>query len=81
MSEFTEDDLVDNPFTDNLAVQLAVDVLNMRRRIEHLERENAILAGYQKKYQDLLSDSVKNSGEMIGTMLKATLDGVFTKKG
>jgi hypothetical protein len=46
-------------------------ILNENRR---LKEENEYLRGYEKKYHDLLNDSIKHSGEMMGNVLHVLLN-------
>lgn len=53
-----------------IANQLACDILDMQSLINSLQRENARLAEYEKKYNDLLDSSIKHGQKMMGGIIE-----------
>jgi hypothetical protein len=51
----------------------ARQILSMERKINDLTVENERLAGFEKKYNDLMSDSLSHSHAMIGNTIKMLL--------
>jgi hypothetical protein len=50
-------------------VDFAYQIIDMQRRIEHLEAENENLRHYRKEYMDLLDRDIKHGKEMMGGLL------------
>lgn len=50
-------------------VDFAYQVIEMDRRIQQLEAENAELVHYKDKYRDLLDSSVQHGAAMMGNIL------------
>jgi hypothetical protein len=51
----------------------ARQILSMERKIQDLTAENERLAGFEKKYNDLMSESISHSSAMIGNTVKMLL--------
>jgi hypothetical protein len=51
----------------------ARQILSMENKIMNLTMENERLAGFEKKYNDLMSDSLSHSQRMIGNTVKMLL--------
>jgi xylose isomerase len=51
----------------------AHEIIDMQRRIEHLEAENMELLRYREEYFDLLNGNIEHSREMMGGMLRLAL--------
>jgi hypothetical protein len=56
-----------------MAVQMAVDVLDMQHELERLREENEELRQYRKKYIELLDADIAHGQHMMGGLLELAL--------